>query len=42
MLDETASMRKVTTFFGNFDKPEKVESFTNGSELSFMVGNKVG
>jgi transposase len=32
ILEEVAAIRKVTTFFGDLDKPEKVESFTIGSE----------
>jgi len=37
MLDEIASLRKITTFFGNLDKPEKVESFTIGSEVTQAI-----
>lgn len=37
MLNEIAAMRKITTFFGNLDKPEKVESFTIGSELTQAI-----
>ena len=37
MLDELAGIRKVTTFFGEPDKPEKVESFTTGSELAQQI-----
>lgn len=32
MLDDMASIRKVTTFFGEINKPEKVLSFTPGNE----------
>jgi transposase len=34
LLDEMASIRKITTFFGDINKPDKVESFTNGTELA--------
>lgn len=37
ILDEIALMRKITTFFGNLDKPEKVESFTLGSEVTRAI-----
>lgn len=37
MLDELTGIRKVTTFFGQLDKPEKVESFTKGSELAQQI-----
>lgn len=37
MLNELSSIRKITTFFGQLDNPEKVESFTIGSELSQKI-----
>jgi len=37
MLGEVTAMRKITTFFGNLDKPEKVESFTIGSEWTQAI-----
>jgi len=37
VLEEIAAMRKITTFFGNLDKPEKVESFTIGSDLTQAI-----
>lgn len=37
MLDEIASMRKITTFFGNLDKPGEVESYTQGSEVTQAI-----
>ena len=37
MLDELTKIRKVTTFFGQLDKPEKVESFTMGSDLAQKI-----
>ena len=37
MLDEIGFMRKVTTFFGKLDKPEKVESFTLGNEMTQAI-----
>jgi transposase len=37
MLDELSSIKKINTFFGNVNKPEKVESFTLGSELAQQI-----
>jgi hypothetical protein len=37
MLNATGEIKRVTTFFGNIDKPEKVDSFTEGEELSQQV-----
>lgn len=37
MLNEMTSIRKITTFFGNPMGPEKVESFTPGSELAQQI-----
>ncbi len=34
MLDDMASLKKVTTFFGELNKPEKVLSFTPGNETT--------
>lgn len=37
MLDELSGIKKINTFFGNVSKPEKVESFTLGSELAQQI-----
>lgn len=37
MLNAVGEIKKVTTFFGDIDKPEKVDSFTEGDELSQQV-----
>lgn len=37
LLDEASSMRRITTFFGDPNKPEKVESFTRGSEYTQAI-----
>ncbi|NCC65766.1 MAG: IS1634 family transposase, partial [Spirochaetia bacterium] len=34
MLDEMAGIKRITTFFGDLAKPEKVQSYTKGSELA--------
>lgn len=42
MFDEMAKIQKITTFFGNVDKPEKVESYTKGSELAEQIEQEYG
>jgi transposase len=37
MLKAAGEIKRVTTFFGNIDKPEKVDSFTKGDELSQQI-----
>lgn len=37
MLDEMSALKKVTTFFGNISKPEKVESYTLGSDITAQI-----
>jgi len=37
MLNEMAGIKRVTTFFGDLDKPEKVDSFTTGDELAQQI-----
>ena len=37
LLNEMAGIKHVDTFFGDIDKPEKVQSFTLGSELAQQV-----
>ncbi len=37
LLNEMAGIKHVDTFFGDIDKPEKVESFTLGSELAQKI-----
>lgn len=37
MLDELSGIKKINTFFGDVSKPEKVESFTLGSELAQQI-----
>jgi len=39
LLEEMATLQKVTTFFRAEKKPEVVESYTSGSELSQVVDN---
>lgn len=37
MLEEMSGIKKINTFFGDVSKPEKVESFTLGSELAQQI-----
>jgi len=37
LLDELSELKHVTSFFGDINKPEKVESFTQGSELAQQI-----
>ena len=37
LLDEMSGIRRVSTFFGNIDKPEKVRTFSRGSELAEQI-----
>ena len=37
LLNEMTGIKHVDTFFGDIDKPEKVKSFTLGSELAQQV-----
>ena len=37
MIDEMSRIKRIHTFFGNLDKPIKVESFTLGSELAGQI-----
>ncbi len=37
MLDEMADIKRINTFFGDIVKPEKVESYTLGSELAQQI-----
>jgi transposase len=37
MLNEMAGIKRVTTFFGDLNKPEKVDSFTTGDELAQQI-----
>jgi len=37
ILKEMATIKSITTFFGYPDKPEKVHSFTAGSELAQSI-----
>jgi len=37
LIDEMAGIKRIFTFFGDMNAPEKVESFTVGSELAEQV-----
>ena len=37
LIDEMAGIKRISTFFGDMNDPEKVESFTVGSELAEQV-----
>jgi len=37
LLDELSCIRRVDTFFGDINKPEKVRSFTVGSEMAEQI-----
>jgi len=37
LIDEMAVIKRISTFLGDMDAPEKVESFTQGSELAEHV-----
>jgi len=37
LIDEMSFIKKINTFFGDLNKPEKVESFTQGSELAQQI-----
>ncbi len=37
MLDDMESIKKVTTFFGDLNNPEKVSSFTLGNEAAKRI-----
>jgi len=37
LIDEMAKIKRIHTFFDDENKPEKVESFTSGSELAMQV-----
>ncbi len=37
MLEDMATLKKVTTFFGELSKPEKVLSFTQGNEVAQKI-----
>ena len=37
LLDELSEVKKVTTFFGELKKPEKVESFSLGGEIAEKI-----
>lgn len=37
LLDELLEIKRITTFFKNVPKPDKVESFTKGSELAQQI-----
>jgi len=37
LLDEMAGIKRVDTFFGDIDKPEKVQSFTLGSKMAQQI-----
>jgi transposase len=37
MLNEMAGIKRVTTFFGDLNKPEKVDSFTTGDKLAQQI-----
>lgn len=39
LLDEMIAIKRVNTFFGDINKPEKVQSFTLGSELAQKIEN---
>ena len=37
LIDEMADIKRISTFLGDMNNPEKVESFTVGSELAEQV-----
>jgi len=37
MIDEMARIKRVHTFFGDINNPEKIESFTQGSDLAKQI-----
>jgi transposase len=37
LIDEMAGIKRIFTFFGDMNNPEKVESFTQGSELAEQI-----
>lgn len=37
MLNEMTGIKRVTTFLGDINKPEKVNSFTNGEEIAQQI-----
>ena len=37
LIDEMAKIKRIHTFFDNENNPEKVESFTSGSELALRI-----
>lgn len=40
LLNEMSNIKRVDTFFGNPDSPEKVQSFTKGSEFAQQIENE--
>jgi transposase len=42
MIDEMSRIKRITTFFGSLVHPEKVESFTRGSELAQQIEQLYG
>lgn len=37
LLDDMSGIKRIDTFFGNLDSPEKVQSYTKGNELAQQV-----
>lgn len=37
LLDDMSGIKRVDTFFGNLDSPEKVQSYTKGNDLAHQV-----